>query len=251
MRGSKFIFDSVDALYCDLNKIILCRGGSYIDSPKWLKDKKATINPKNNDEKCSQHALTVVLNFEQILKNPQRISKIKPFIDQYSWKETDFPSHSKDWKKFESNNKSTALNILHVPHNTKEIKHAYKSIYNLNRKNQVILLMITDGKKWHYLVVKRLSSLFRRITGNNNGDFYCLNCFQSYTTENQLKKHKNVCENHDYCYAEMPEEDNKILKYIHGEKSMKAPFIIYVDLDSLLEKWILVIITLRSYQQLK
>ena len=81
-----------------------------------------------------------------------------------------------------------------------------------------------------------MSALFRRITGNNNGAFYCLNCFQSCTTENKLKKHKKVCENHDYCNVEMPEEDNKILKYNQGEKSMKVPFIIYDDLESLLAK---------------
>ena len=63
----------------------------------------------------------------------------------------DFLSYSNDWKKLESNNKSIALNILYVPHNTKEIRHAYKSKYSLGRGNQVILLMITDGKKWHYL----------------------------------------------------------------------------------------------------
>ena len=58
--------------------------------------------------------------------------------------------------------------------------------------------MITDGQKWHYLVVKRLSALFREIKGNNHGDFYCLNYFQSYTTENQLKKYKKFYENHYY-----------------------------------------------------
>ena len=96
--------------------------------------------------------------------------------------------------------------------------------------------MITDGKKWHYLAVKSLSALLRHITGNNNGDFYCLNCFRSYTTKNRLKKHKKVCKNHDYCYVEMPEEDNKTLKYNHGEKSMRAPFVICADLEFLLEK---------------
>ena len=141
-----------------------------------------------------------------------------------------FPSHRKDWKKFEVNNQSIALNILYVPHNTKEIRHAYKSKYNLTRENQVILLMITDCLKWHYLVVKSLSALFREIAFNNNGDSHCLNCFCSCRTENTLKKHKKVCENHSYCYVEMPEEDNKILKYNHGEKSMKVPFTIYDDL---------------------
>ena len=177
MRGSEFVYDSVDALYYNLNKVSLSRGGSYIDSPKWLKNTEATINPKNEDDKSFQYDLTVALNYEQIKNNPERISKIKPFINQYDWKEIDFPSTGKDWKKFESNNKSTALNILYLPHNTEKIKHAYKSKYNLTRENQVILLMITNGKKWHYLAVKGLSALFRGITGNKNGDFYCLNCF--------------------------------------------------------------------------
>ena len=61
-----FYFDSVDSLYYKLHKISLNRGGSYIDSPKWLKNKKATINLKNNDDKCFQYAITVALNHEQI-----------------------------------------------------------------------------------------------------------------------------------------------------------------------------------------
>ena len=61
-------------------------------------------------------------------------------------------------------------------HNTEKIRHAYKSKYNLTRETQVILLMITDGKKWHYLAVKSLSTLLREIAGNSHGKFYCLNC---------------------------------------------------------------------------
>ena len=87
------------------------------------------------------------MNYEKIKKDPQRISKIKPFTDQYDWKEIDFPSQGKDWKKFESNNKSIALNILYVSYNTEKIRHAYKSKYNSTREIQVILLMITDGEK--------------------------------------------------------------------------------------------------------
>ena len=139
MRGSEFVFDGVNALYYDLNKISLNRGRSYIDSPKWLKNKKATVN-------------------------------------------------------------------------TKKIRHAYISKYDLKRKNQVILLMITDGKKWHYLSVKSLSGLLKGITSKHVRDFYSLNCFHTYFTRNRLENHKIVCENHDYCYLEMPKEDNKILK---------------------------------------
>ena len=102
MRGSEFLYDSVDVLCSNLNKVSFSRGGTYIDSPKWLKSKKVAINPKNKDDKCFQYALTVALNCEQIKDHPERIPKIKPFIGQYNWKEINFPSHGKDWKKFES-----------------------------------------------------------------------------------------------------------------------------------------------------
>ena len=111
-----------------------------------------------------------------------------------------------------------------MPQNSEKIRHAYKSKYDLTLESQVILLMITDGEQWDYLAIKSLSALFRGITSKHEGDFYCLNCFQTYATENKLKKHKKVCENHDY--VEMPEEDNKILKYNQGEKSLKVPFIL-------------------------
>ena len=89
--------------------------------------------------------------------------------------------------------------------------------------------MITDGEKWHYLAVKSLSALLRGITSKNEGNFYYINCFHSYSTKEKLTKHTKVCENHDYCYVEVSKEDNKILKYNHGEKPMKVPFIIYAD----------------------
>ena len=56
---------------------------------------------------------------------------MKPFVDQYNWKKISFPSNKKDWKKFELNNKSIALNILFVSHNSEEIRNAHKSKYNL------------------------------------------------------------------------------------------------------------------------
>ena len=78
--------------------------------------------------------------------------------------------------------------------------------------------------------------MLRGISSSNNGDFYCLNCFHSYRTLNKLKKHERVCNNHDYCHIGMPEEDKNILKYSPGDKSLKATFIIYADLECLLKK---------------
>ena len=152
------------------------------------------------------------INLDQIKKDPQRVSKIKPFIEKYNWEDINFPSNSKDWKKFECNNE-VALNILYVLCNTKKINIAYKSKNNLTQKKQIILLMISDGQKWHYLVVKNLFGLLRGITSNHKEDFYCLRLMSCRNTKN-----------------------NYIIKYNHGEKSMKLLFVMYADLECLLEK---------------
>ena len=187
MKGSYFVFENIDLLYYSLHKIILNKGRSYIDSPTWIKHKKVTINLKNKHNECFKYSTTVALNHREIKKDPQRLSKIKPFIDQYNWKDIEFPSHSKDWKKFEENNKTIALNILFVSYNTKQIRQADISKYNHERDNQVILLMITNNnEKWDYLAVKSLFRLLRGLTSNHNGDFYCLNCLHSYRAKEKL-----------------------------------------------------------------
>ena len=82
----------------------------------------------------------------------------------------------------------TSLNILSVRHNKEKINIQYKSNHNRKRKNQVVLLMITDNNEnWHYLAVKSISRLFRGIASNHDGDFYCLNCMHSFRADNALK----------------------------------------------------------------
>ena len=73
----------------------------YIDSPKWIKNKKATVNPNNNNDNCFQYAMMLALNHEQIKKNLQKTTRVYPFMDQYEWKDVIFPSHTKGWKNFE------------------------------------------------------------------------------------------------------------------------------------------------------
>ena len=129
-KGSEFVFESVDLLSYHLHKTSLKRGKSYIKSPEWVLNKRTTIIPKNTDNKCCQYSITVALNHQNIENHPERISNIKPFIDQYNWEGIDFPAGIKDWKKFERNNKTIALNILFISHNEKTINLAYKSKYN-------------------------------------------------------------------------------------------------------------------------
>ena len=128
MRGSGFIFDSFQ----------LC----YNDSPEWIKNKEATINPKNEDDRCFQYVVTVALNYGDIESHPERVSNIKKFINKYNWKELNYPSKTDDWKTFEKNNPTFAVNIFYI----KEKEH----------EKQIIFLMLSNKEKegWHYFAVK-------------------------------------------------------------------------------------------------
>ena len=83
-EGSGFVFESVDLIYYSLLKISLNRGGSYIDSPSWIKNKRATVNPKSTDDKCFRDATIASLNHKKIPNHPERISNLEHFFDQYN-----------------------------------------------------------------------------------------------------------------------------------------------------------------------
>ena len=93
--------------------------------------------------------------------------------------------------------------------------------------------MITNGKKSHYLAVTNLFAFFDKNSSNHHGDFYFLNCFNSCTSRNKLKEHEEICNNHNSYRIEMPKWVQKILKHNPGEKSLKKPLAIYLDLEYL------------------
>ena len=113
---------------------------------------------------------------------------------------------------------------------------AYISNRNLNHESQIILLMISNGEGWDYLIVKKLSALLRGILSKHDGDFYCLNCLLSFTTKSKLDSRKKVCENKDFCVVVVPSEDNKILEVNQHQKSDKLSSIIDADFEILIEK---------------
>ena len=105
MKDSEFFFSYVHLLYYKCHKINPNLSGPWIDSLDWIKNKKATINPINKKHnKCFEYTVTIVLNYEEIKKDPQRITKIKPFKIKYNWEGTNFPSGKDDWKKSEKKN---------------------------------------------------------------------------------------------------------------------------------------------------
>ena len=220
-NGSDYVFDGINSTLAYFHTIELRRGSSY--------------NPQNrNGNCCFTYSIIAALHHQNISHDPQRITKLKPYISDYNWKDIDFAVGSKEYKIFERNNKDIALNTLSVPHNKKEINITYKSDHNRTREKQLPLLTITDNERnWNYLAIKSISRLFRGVPSNNNGDLYCLNRLHSYRTENALKNHEQLCSNHDYCEIIMPTKGKNIVKYNSGEKSLKVANVIYFDLETL------------------
>ena len=85
MKDSRFLLDYVQLLYYKCHKMNPNHGGLYKDSPDWIKNRKTTMNLINKkDNKCFQYAVTVALSYEEIKKDPQKITKIKLFINKYN-----------------------------------------------------------------------------------------------------------------------------------------------------------------------
>ena len=160
-NGSNFVFEIVDLLPYHIHKASLKRGNLYINPPEWIANKKSTINTKNEDDKCFKYFIIVALHYTEFKSHPERLSNMIHFFScDCNWEGIEFPTGTKDWKRFQKNNETIALNILQAPHNKTKISHAYKSEYNKKRKrkNQVLLLMTSDGEKWHYIALKRKST---------------------------------------------------------------------------------------------
>ena len=198
-ESSSFADESAEECNVQFNKIDLRHGASYIDSPEWLKPKKATINPKNTkDVYCFMYAGTIALHHNQLGTNPERISKkLSIYTQFFNWHEIDFAASHEDYTLFEQLNEDIAVNILYRPYKEINICPEYISKGNFGRKNQRVLLKTTDdsNSRWHFLAlpsildedgVKRSTKSFSRlmegISSKSHGDFYCYGCLHSFCT---------------------------------------------------------------------
>ena len=159
----------------------------------YKKQKKETIIPIKKKITNVTNAVTVALNHEEVKKDPQIITKYKPFTNKYNWEGINFPSEKCNWKKFEKTKVAIALIVLYVQ--KEKIYPVYVSKHHSNREKQVIIFVIPNGEKlWHYHAVKKLSALLRGATskndGKNDGDFYCWNCLIPLEEKTNLRRIK-------------------------------------------------------------
>ena len=195
LLNSRFVFDKVLFMDIDFHQLNLTRGSSYIPLPQWLANKKAIINPRNEDQECFKWAVIATSRWEEIGNNPERISKLKRFAKDFDWPGIKFPVPIKDIKGFEAKNR-ISINLLATE--GKEIYICRKG-ENYNRS---IKLMILNG---HYVAIKSLNRLLSSENSKHKGkEHFCTNCLQGFHKEISRDEHRNYCLNNESVKVEMP-----------------------------------------------
>ena len=233
---SGFTLDKIMHLYINFHRLVLTRGSSYTELSKWLKSKKAVINPKNKDEECFKWAVIEALHHEEIKHHPERISLLWTYENQYNWKGLEFPVSIKKIDKFEKNNPGIAVNVLFSNNKNQNIYTARRSERNVKCKKQVNLLMIVDGEKRHYTTIKFISRLLSKLNGKTRRAYHFgMNCFNGFRTASARDKHYEYCSSNGYVKVYVPTEKEKWLKFHGGHCQFKVLFMLYADFESILK----------------
>ena len=245
-EGSGWVFKKVEKLVLHTTRWDPINAGSYIDLPPFLKNKKAIINMKNQDDECFKWTVLRALNPkgnhpERIDKDlralnpkgnhPERIDKdLKSKEDTLNMKGIRYPVSFRDIDRFEHQNPEISISAL--GYNKDERVYPLKVSKYTGCKHDIVLLLIKDGEKSHYCLVKDMSALLASQINNHKGTCHiCLNCFNGFNAPDTLNKHKEYCYNYECVKILMPPAGT-FLRFINFLHSEKAPFSIYADFES-------------------
>ena len=230
--GSGWQFEKVIKLVLHTTRWDPINADSYIDLPEALKNKKAIINMKNQDEECFKWCVLRALNPKDI--HPERVDKdLKSKQDTINIKGIRYPVNFRDIDRFESQNPEISITIL--GYNKDERVYPLKVSKYTGCEHDIVLLLLKDGEKSHYCLVKNLSALMAsQINNRKSSRHFCLNCFNGFNTPDSLNKHKEYCYNYECVKLVMPPPGTflRFKNFLHSEK---APFAIYADFESLIK----------------
>ena len=228
-EGSGWVFLNVKKLVLHTTRWDPINAGSYIDLPPYLKNKHAIINMKNQDEKCFLWSVLRALNPKD--KNPDRKdSDLKSKQDTINMQGIRYPVSFRDIDRFEHLNLNISISVL--GYNKEERVYPLRISKYTKRKHNIVLLLLKDGEKSHYCLVKNISALLSsQINNHDHKRYFCLNCFNSFQDEDKLEEHKDYCYENECVKILMPPSGTylRFKNFLHSEK---APFAIYADFES-------------------
>ena len=231
-EGSGWRFEKVEKLVLHTTRWEPVNAGSYIELPQELKNRKAIINMKNQDDKCFMWCVLRALNLKD--RDNERIDNdLKSKVDTLNMEGIQYPVSLRGINRFEHLNPEISITVL--GYNEEEKVYPLKVSKYTGCEHDIVLLLIKDGEKSHYCLVKNISALLSsQINNNDHKRYFCLNCFNSFKSPDSLDKHKEYCYNNECVKISMP-PPNTFLRFKNFRYSEKAPFAIYADFESLIK----------------
>ena len=229
-RGSNWRFQRVLSLDVHFTDFQPLRGSTFLPLPSKISTKKAVINMKNNDDQCFKWSVVRALHPVDI--HPERVSKeLKDQSERLDWSGLKFPMKLDNIVIFEKFNPSISINVF-------GFEGVVYPLRLSKRKNEqtINLLLISDGEKQHYCLIKSLSRLLSsQVSGHKESNVFCLNCLNHFPNEEKLKIHEEYCLKNQAIRIEMPEEGS-LVTFIHHQRSIKVPFVVYADFEAFTEE---------------
>ena len=206
---------------------------SYMELPTYLKNKKAIINMKNQDNKCFLWSVLRALN--PIEKNEERVDKdLISKQDTLNMKGIKYPVSLRDIDKFESLNSNISITVL--GYNENEKVYVLKVSKYTGCEHHITLMLIRNEENSHYCLVNDLSALLAsQISNHKSTRHFCLRCLNSFNCKKSLDDHKEFCYVHECTKINMPEKGT-MLNFKNFPHSEKVPFIIYADTEALIKE---------------
>ena len=231
-EGSGWRFEKVEKLVLHTTRWEPVNAGSYIELPQELKNRKAIINMKNQDDKCFMWCVLRALNLKD--RDNERIDNdLKNKVNTLNMEGIQYPVSLRGIDRFEHLNPEISITVL--GYNKEEKVYPLKVSKYTGCEHDIVLLLIKDGEKSHYCLVKNISALLSsQINNNDHKRYFCLNCFNSFKSPDSLDKHKEYCYNNECVKISMP-PPNTFLRFKNFRYSEKAPFAIYADFESLIK----------------
>ena len=229
-RGSNWRFQRVLSLDIHLTDFQPLRGSTFFPLPKKIATKKAVINMKNDDNLCFKWSVTRALH--PVEKNSERITKILKYqSERLDWSGLKFPVDLNQITIFEKFNPSISINVFGFE------GVVYPLQLSKTKRMQIVnLLLISDGEKQHYCLIKSLSRLLSsQVSGHKESKSFCLNCLNHFPNEEKLKIHEGYCLKNQAIKIEMPEKGS-FISFIHHNRSIKVPFVVYADFEAFTEE---------------
>ena len=228
-NGSSWTLDAVEEIHLKITKYKPIQGSSYIPTPTKLIKKNCIVNPQNKDNKCFMWSILAGIYPAQ--KNPQRISKYTAYVNELDFTGIGFPVKLADVKKFEKQNE-ISVNVFGY-----EDGEVFPlQLTQFRCPSHFNLLLLSKNKIQHFCLIKHLDRLLAHTKSHGGKTYFCNYCLQGFTSDLILKNHIENCSVHAPIKILLPDEKDKWLKFKDYEKSLRVPYAVYCDFESVQQR---------------